>query len=985
MSRRRKTSVSTLHIVLGVIMLFGALIVLGWMLAPSKPAAPPVSRMTWEKPPEKMAPNREAEPRNEAVWPRKKTAGPPPHSNPVLEEKPYLIRVTVKNARDGSPLPGATVMAHRIWTAAEETEWKRRALALPENSSGAEHAALLEEKDLLQASTRLRTGRNGRAETAVAMAGEYTLSAHKPGYLPKNAENAILEAETPVHDVVVALSSGATLAGRVSEEGAGRPAAGIPVIITPVSPGDERSGRIRTLPVKTDEEGRYLSAGLIPGEYEVRLDLSNTPWKTGPEIPYRKIMVHRPDQNITGVNFKVDPAGIVWGRVTTPDNEAVAGANVLLCSSESLFSQALSSAMAQTPPLHGISDETGYYELIGVPLNSEWRVYATAESHSPQLADPFLLTRQNREARIDIFLFSGSDVTGFVIDPAGAPIAGADVLCIPAFSKLLSPMDTPQAFRSTVSGGDNGAFELADLPAGNYQIYGRKEGYKLAAMGTPVYPDGFSPIRNVAVTLYPADEGAHAVYGVVTDTADRPVSGASVALEGLGSGSFSSISRNAATDNQGRFHFAGVETGMYSLTAAAKGFTTKTAGRVLLDKENRIVLSASALVRGKVAVRETGQAPEDGFTISARPDPGVSGARLSMDTLAGPAASNAFTSADGAFEIETTPGDILLEAKAAGFTPARTSLTLEAGETVTGVKLYLTRDGGKIAGRVTTESGESPQGAVVMLIEAGSENQALLMLAGPELSGEKTVTAGADGRFVFDMLPPGAYVLVARHPAWAPAKSGVIHLDTGGREDGVVLRLAGGGAIEGYVYQNNQPVSGAMILLTGETASENVTTDENGYYIAEGLSAGEWQLMVTSLSSGDITDVYGMRSGRVEIENGRTSRYDFGAGGGVRIEGQCMPGPPSILGGRAVLRYPGPPAVPLGETADLSQLQGQSTGIDPSGAFAIDDVPPGSWQLDIFYMEFGGPAAVGVRYVHTELIEVSGETDLIPLEIRPAY
>ena len=105
---------------------------------------------------------------------------------------------------------------------------------------------------------------------------------------------------------------------------------------------------------------------------------------------------------------------------------------------------------------------------------------------------------------------------------------------------------------------------------------------------------------------------------------------------------------------------------------------------------------------------------------------------------------------------------------------------------------------------------------------------------------------------------------------------------------------------------------------------------------------------------------------------------------GARIEGQCVPGPANMLGGRAVLQRPGFMLAPLGETVDVTRLMGQSVGIDPGGTFIMEDVMPGEWQVDIYYFELGVANPLEVRYVHSEFIQVE-QGEVLPLVLNVAF
>ena len=221
-------------------------------------------------------------------------------------------------------------------------------------------------------------------------------------------------------------------------------------------------------------------------------------------------------------------------------------------------------------------------------------------------------------------------------------------------------------------------------------------------------------------------------------------------------------------------------------------------------------------------------------------------------------------------------------------------------------------------------------------------------------------------------------------PVIPPPQSELIVLDEGGREENVRVRFGAGGGIEGYVYSEGQAVPGAVLLVVGNGVTQNTNTDESGYYYLDGLSSGMYQAMVTDVSSGDLSSIYDARGVQLNVEEGVVTRYDFGTQEGARIEGQCVPGPTNMLGGRAVLVRPGFSQAPLGETVDVTQLMGQSVGIGPAGGFLMEDIMPGEWQLDIYYFELGVGNPLEVRYVHSEFIQVE-QGEVLPLVLNISY
>ena len=101
---------------------------------------------------------------------------------------------------------------------------------------------------------------------------------------------------------------------------------------------------------ETDRNGNYTLSGLLPGEFAVTLDLEHAPYELVGGLPMRQVTITSPEQRVTGIDFIVEAAGVVWGYVMTRDKEPVRGSEVLLCSSESIVSQAMNAVMKHLQP-----------------------------------------------------------------------------------------------------------------------------------------------------------------------------------------------------------------------------------------------------------------------------------------------------------------------------------------------------------------------------------------------------------------------------------------------------------------------------------------------------------------------------------------------------------------------------------------------------------------------------------------------------------
>jgi len=943
---------TTMQLFMAGVMVLVVLIFLVFMFAPSKPVAPPPSQISVEERPTDRAQGTQDASERALDAPDVRTPAAP-EATPgeaaaaepgVATAAAYSISGRVTDSRSGEPIQDARVLAR-----------------LQEAGAGGGRSV-----------TRTVTNAEGAYVLEVPAAGDYHVEAVAADYMAVTEPVGEIGRERPQAIADLSLSLGAMVSGRVTETGTPTGISGL-VIHT-------QDQLKRTT---TDERGEYVLSGLAPGEHGISVRLEDTAFKAAQALPFQRVTINSPEDEVRGIDFTLDPAGVVWGYVMTPDRQPVSTADVLLTTSESPLTQALNSMIRRAPPLGARSEEDGYYELVGVPLNQEYRLHSSSQNFSPQLADPFVLTSSHRQARVDIFMFSGSNVSGRVVDRRRNPIADAEVMCIPSYTALVQPMSSPQAFRGG-SSDQNGNFLIEELPAGNYQMFARKQGYKIALVGEPVTSDGYNTISGVQLMLEPVDEGEYAVFGTVKDTGGAAIDGAQVRLEG-NAASFTSVDRETSTSGSGEFRFDGVESGEYGLTVTKEGYAPRRVGRVALNRATNVFLDASALVRGRVVVQGSSAAP-DSYQVSGIPLRDSAQGSLDIMRFLSEKQSQSFSDPEGHFELYLNAGEYRLEATAAEYTPAREVIILTPGEVLENVLLELRSDGARIAGTVRTRDGSSPQGARVMLLEGNSPSEAMLLLAAGDGGDYEQMMVGADGEFEFERLAEGNYVVVAQHERYATANSGVIPLSEGGNEQNVQIMLGAGGALEGYVFRDGQPRVGVMVVVFGNGETSSTTTDGSGYYHVDGLATGQYQAMVVAAAGGGLpTNPLDTEGVPVDIEDGETTRYDFGTGEGTRIEGVTVPPPPpGLMAGAVVLRQPGMGMVALGDSVGIDAItNGHLRALGGSGEFVLNDVPPGEWQIDVYYVEPGG--LMSVRYVHTELIQVSGEDEVMHVELGVMY
>ncbi len=976
-------------------------VAVAFLFAPQKPEAPPRSNIAYEdKPTERpdkkpgkqhdevlpdiSTPSTEAQPKVPA--PQEPTGAPETATSSVSERKIFYCSVKVIDGQNNQPLPGAKVIL-------ASTSVRRYRPSLGGFSVTSGRTTI----EPYQIRGPFGTNEEGVAWVTIFDADIEQFKKENLRVIAKYGD--YIQGEEPLpelkeeesNEITMKLYKGGSIEGRVVEEGSGKGASGVKIIIDEgLNPFKEQGKTTPSIPAVSDEDGNFKLEGLIPGTYGILISIEGTPYLPNKkEFPYKKVTIVSPQDVQKGIVFKVLPAGMIWGYILNMSGEPVSGAEVLLTTSQSIFSQAVSALLTQEAPISTTSDSNGYYEMGGVPLNQEWRLYVTGVGgYTPQLSDVFALTPSYRVVRVDVNVFDGTSVSGFVRDTAGNPISRADIVCMPEYSAIFSPLDQPTTFKN-VTTQEDGSYYISGLPQGSYQILAWKAGYKVPMSGYKFASDGYSKVTGINITLEPVEAGELSVYGKVTNPQGQPISGADVQLEGITTAGFQSVDESTKTDSAGMYKIDGVSIGYYELRVSYPGYVTRTLYSVRFNQPTDVILQTFGVIRGQVLVKETNAPLEKPFTIEAKPEPlgadasgDITFAQYTTETT-----ESSFTNPEGRFELQLGPGAFTLTASSDEYVDGKAQAVVREGETVE-VKIYVSKQGAVVAGKVNIRGGGNPQGARVFLIQSESETEAMTRaLFAEESSGGKMQIVGEDGMFRFESVSEGNYVVIAQHEGYAMGNSGLISLSAGQRMENVTITLGSGGGLEGHVYINGQLAPNALVVILGPGGTKTTNTDANGYYYFDGLTGGVYQLVASPVGSGNTGDtvdtedinmsgLFETKGVPVEVKEGQTTRFDFGKMGGVRIEGRCNPSPP--IGGIALLRPPSGRPFAFGQVVNMDELVGSmSAMVNPLGGnFVFEDVPTGEWQLDIYYVQFGR----GVRYVYSTVISVKGEEPVMNID-----
>ncbi len=428
-----------------------------------------------------------------------------------------------------------------------------------------------------------------------------------------------------------ALQKGATVSGIVSDS------AGLPVRGAAVGPGFA-SGR----KVKTGEDGRFLLTGL-PVERTLILNAEAEGYVAGRSGSLR----FKAGESFDGVAIVLSRGGTVVGRVLRADGTPAAEANVRLVPLNR------KGGVVRLPSTKTGPD--GQFTIESV-LPGDHRAAATLRGTLGGSADVPGVTEDGVVGGIVIELGQADSISGIVTDPAGQPIARAQLSARP-----VDPI--PGGRYVSARSNDDGTFSLDGLKAGTYHVSVRsvRGGPEAASVQVP------SGTEDVRLTL-PAPG---LVSGRVVMPDGSPVAACSIRLSPEG-GRGGTVFKRLRAEDQGLFELEGISPGEYSMTASSRDGYTSLKVRVFVGAGEEVsgtllTLDAPGRVTGQV-LSETGEPVAGAQVHAALMEQG--GASRRMDR-SGP---------DGRFELTgLRPGTYRIQASRDGAVALTTGVVVASG------------------------------------------------------------------------------------------------------------------------------------------------------------------------------------------------------------------------------------------------------------------------------------------------------------------
>lgn len=516
------------------------------------------------------------------------------------------------------------------------------------------------------------------------------------------------------------------------------------------------STRALVATVVTDQNGQYLVNNLIPGNVRVTASAANF----GTVVQETAITANA--QTVLDFNLPADPGTIQGTVINQVTGLPLSGVSIVVRQFSPTGPVVASSA----------TDANGFFTIPNLAPGS-YTVLGTLPGFGTQAGSTVVEPGQTSSVQLSLPPNPGS-VQGFVTE------AGSG---FPLVNTLIRLVDVNGVLTAVGQTDSIGRYSIQNLPPGSYTVTAINTNYQQQTIGTTIVS---GQTATLDIELQP-DPGS--ITGTVTNAAaGSPLSGAFVQLfpsQGL------QPLASAVTDSLGRYSFAGIKPGTYSVTADAVNFARAIVGvTVASNTESTANLALSpnpAAVSG--TVRDLAGNPIGNATVRL-----LNGNETVIGT--------GITGGDGTYTISgLPPGTFNIIVSAGGFSSSTAAITLTPGEFQSGIDFSLAANPGSLTGIVTDEATAAGLAGASIIIR----NSSGVIIA--------SAFTNTDGRYTIQNLAPGTYSAVFTAEGYGSAVIGAqIISDTAVQLNASLAALTG--SISGSVVdQLGNQVTGQDILV----------------------------------------------------------------------------------------------------------------------------------------------------------------------------
>ena len=268
-----------------------------------------------------------------------------------------------------------------------------------------------------------------------------------------------------------------------------------------------------------------------------------------------------------------------------------------------------------------------------------------------------------------------------------------------------------------------------------------------------------------------------------------------------------------------------------------------------------------------------------------------------------------------------------ISATLAGYQPSDL-IEIDIPETSTRVDLVL-ETAELLSGLVLDGSGVPMVDATVRIVASLTGSP----LPGPAISA----TTDESGRFLFNQLPPGSYLLQA---ASAGVETASVWADTGG--DDVTLEVARAGEVRLFLLtEEDEPIEHASVewYQEGHQIFEG-NSDQNGVSFFQSVPAGEYLVRIKVGSQ-----VYPSYEEYIVIDPG-PQEFTVVPQGRVNLDGHLNV-PEDLLNDEGMINSGEFLIAAYKDSVELPSTRGSYAPVDADGSFTLNNLPPGGYTVAI--------------------------------------
>lgn len=686
--------------------------------------------------------------------------------------------------------------------------------------------------------------------------------------------------------IVLHLYAGHTMTGRVTAIGTGAPLAGVAI-----HPGFRSSGELDpTVMGLTDDNGSYRIEKMLFETMPPKSLRLFVPVKKGYVLvtPVRSPTVYgmqiEPRSASTEItcDMEMAPTVVISGRVLVDSQKAAAAATVSVGAS-SLHGWRVSPVTANAH---------GEFELmapkgINVTLVAEDKNLGVGYSKH-------VATGERGVRDVEIRLSPRTRVVGSVTDPAGKPVAGAEV----ELTEWVTAAGNRNGNVKSSVTDESGKFVISGISRTEITLRAKKKGF------TQSLPRTARPETAKDTTVQLQLRKSHYLAGQVTEKDRQPLAGVRIDVFSTAMGDI--FSEQATTDIHGRYRIEGLTEEPVSVNLHHTDVGQRSFHSVQVDRDDADFSFVDQLPQfiGNVVDWKTG-APIQEFTVT-----------WPEKTVKDPKTPGRFTT-----DMHHTHFDFRIEAP--GFAPMTEKVRAPDG--AQGYEhVFRMGSGAIVTGRIVGPDKTSPiAGAQLLLAESPNP--------GYYEGKRRELTAGEDGRFRIDMVCVGWNNLTVAPDDPLRSITRTVIVKQGETKELGDIVVTGPGAITGRVLKMPErlPLVDAVVELRDDLSKINRAASTN--------ASGEFEFR--DLPNGDFNVT--------QREHDLSARFQISEGATHNLSLEIWPG--KLIGRLLHGDKPMTQAdITIGRNGVTWYLSKKST-LKDGGAFEYSGLGPGEWKLNVQY------------------------------------